>query len=46
MNMNCLVDGFEGTLTASKWAALAKCLQDTALPAFASVAGGAKASCA
>jgi Fic family protein len=29
--MNRLLDGFEGKLTTSKWAALAKCSQDTAL---------------
>jgi len=29
--LNRLLDGFEGTLTTSKWAALAKCSQDTAL---------------
>lgn len=26
-----LLDGFEGTLTTRKWAAIAKCPQDTAL---------------
>lgn len=29
--MNRLLDGFEGKLTSSKWAKLAKCSQDTAL---------------
>lgn len=29
--LNRLLDGFEGTLTTSKWAAIAKCSQDTAL---------------
>jgi Fic family protein len=29
--LNKLLDGFEGKLTASKWAQLAKCSQDTAL---------------
>ncbi|MBW4947622.1 DUF4172 domain-containing protein, partial [Klebsiella pneumoniae] len=29
--MNRLLDGFEGKLTSTKWAALAKCSQDTAL---------------
>lgn len=29
--LNRLLDGFEGRLTTSKWAALAKCSQDTAL---------------
>ncbi|WP_420177869.1 Fic family protein [Kerstersia gyiorum] len=29
--INRLLDGFEGKLTTSKWAALAKCSQDTAL---------------
>ena len=29
--LNQLLDGFEGKLTTSKWAALAKCSQDTAL---------------
>jgi Fic family protein len=28
--MNRLLDGFEGKLTSSKWAKLAKCSQDTA----------------
>ena len=28
--LNRLLDGFEGKLTSSKWAALAKCSQDTA----------------
>lgn len=28
--MNRLLDGFEGKLTSSKWAKIAKCLQDTA----------------
>ncbi len=29
--LNKLLDGFEGTLTSSKWAAIAKCSPDTAL---------------
>ena len=29
--LNCLLDGFEGKLTSSKWAAIAKCSPDTAL---------------
>ena len=29
--LNRLLDGFEGKLTTSKWARLAKCSQDTAL---------------
>jgi len=29
--LNKLLDGFEGTLTSSKWAAIAKCSQDSAL---------------
>ena len=29
--LNTLLDGFEGKLTSSKWAAMAKCSQDTAL---------------
>lgn len=29
--INRLIDGFEGKLTTSKWAAIAKCSQDTAL---------------
>jgi Fic family protein len=29
--INRLLNGFEGKLTTSKWAALAKCSQDTAL---------------
>jgi Fic family protein len=28
--MNRMLDGFEGKLTSSKWAKLAKCSQDTA----------------
>ena len=28
--LNRLLDGFEGKLTSSKWARLAKCSQDTA----------------
>jgi Fic family protein len=28
--LNRLLDGFEGKLTSSKWAKLAKCSQDTA----------------
>jgi len=28
--LNRLLDGFEGKLTTSKWATLAKCSQDTA----------------
>jgi Fic family protein len=31
MMVNRLLDGFEGKLTSSKWAKLAKCSQDTAL---------------
>ena len=31
MIINRLLDGFEGKLTSSKWAKLAKCSQDTAL---------------
>ncbi len=31
MMLNRLLDGFEGKLTSSKWAKLAKCSQDTAL---------------
>ena len=30
-SINRLLDGFEGKLTSSKWAAIAKCSQDTAL---------------
>ncbi len=29
--LNKLLDGFEGNLTTSKWAAIARCSQDTAL---------------
>ncbi len=29
--LNRLLDGFEGKLTSSKWATIAKCSQDTAL---------------
>jgi Fic family protein len=29
--MNRLIDGFDGKLTSSKWAKIAKCSQDTAL---------------
>ena len=29
--LNRLLDGFEGKLTSSKWAAMAKCSPDTAL---------------
>jgi Fic family protein len=29
--LNKLLDGFDGNLTSSKWAAIAKCSQDTAL---------------
>lgn len=29
--LNCLLDGFDGKLTSSKWAAIAKCSPDTAL---------------
>ncbi len=29
--LNKLLDGFEGKLTSSKWAAIAKCSPDTAL---------------
>lgn len=28
--LNCLLDGFEGKMTSSKWATIAKCSQDTA----------------
>jgi len=28
--INCLLDGFKGNLTSSKWAKIAKCSQDTA----------------
>jgi Fic family protein len=28
--INCLLDGFEGKLTTSKWAKIPKCSQDTA----------------
>jgi len=31
MIINRLLDGFEGKLTSSKWAKMAKCSQDTAL---------------
>ena len=31
MMINRLFDGFEGKLTSSKWAEIAKCSQDTAL---------------
>jgi Fic family protein len=31
MMVNKLLDGFEGKLTSSKWAKIAKCSQDTAL---------------
>ncbi len=31
MMLNRLIDGFEGKLTTSKWARIAKCSQDTAL---------------
>jgi len=31
--LNRLLDGFEGKLTTSKWATIAKCSPDTALPA-------------
>ena len=31
MIANKLLDGFEGKLTSSKWAKIAKCSQDTAL---------------
>jgi Fic family protein len=31
MLLNRLLDGFEGNLTSSKWAAIAKCSSDTAL---------------
>jgi Fic family protein len=29
--LNKLLDGFDGKLTSSKWAAIGRCLQDTAL---------------
>jgi Fic family protein len=29
--LNKLLDGFDGNLTSSKWAIIAKCSQDTAL---------------
>ena len=29
--LNRLLDGFDGKLTSSKWASIAKCSQDTAL---------------
>jgi Fic family protein len=29
--LNKIIDGFEGKLTSSKWAQIAKCSQDTAL---------------
>lgn len=29
--LNCLLDGFEGKLTSSKWAVIARCSPDTAL---------------
>jgi Fic family protein len=29
--LNRLIDGFDGKLTSSKWAKIAKCSQDTAL---------------
>ncbi len=29
--LNKLLDGFDGKLTSSKWAAIGKCSQDTAL---------------
>ena len=28
--LNCLLHGFEGKMTSSKWAIIAKCSQDTA----------------
>jgi Fic family protein len=31
MILNRLLDGFEGTLTTSKWATVARCSSDTAL---------------
>ena len=31
MMLNRLLDGFEGKMTSSKWAKVAKCSQDTAL---------------
>lgn len=37
MMLNRLLDGFEGKLTSSKWAKLAKCSQDTALRDIASL---------
>ena len=30
-NQNKTLDGFEGKLTSSKWARIAKCLKDTAI---------------
>jgi len=33
--LNRVLDGFEGKLTSSKWARLAKCSQDTANPDIA-----------
>jgi Fic family protein len=37
--LNRLLDGFEGKLTSSKWAALTKCSQDTALRDIAELQG-------
>jgi Fic family protein len=37
--LNKLLDGFEGKLTSSKWAKLAKCSQDTALRDILELAG-------
>lgn len=38
--LNRLLDGFEGKLTSSKWATLAKCSQDTALRDIDSLVDG------
>ncbi len=40
MMLNRLLDGFEGKLTTSKWAKLAKCSQDTALRDIADLVEG------
>jgi Fic family protein len=37
--INRLLDGFEGKRTSSKWAALAKCSQDTVLRDIADLVG-------
>ncbi len=39
--LNKLIDGFEGKLTSSKWAKLAKCSQDTALRDILTLVGSA-----